>query len=221
VQREAEAGFEIFCEWMGFGRAEIDSLKQQLNQVSEIKPFKLKFQPVKKLVRTPSRTSRRTQMTRKTVSVTDQTARQNTDFARLFHSSLVDRELLARPYMEGRKESARKYAGMWASRTVNINTAPRHVLEAAFAFGSPADAPKIAEGIIQRRREEPFTDIDDLKQSLSTYSDSIRRCERYVTTASRFFTIRVTAVSGVAKASAVAAITKEQGKTKLVAVISG
>jgi hypothetical protein len=221
VQREAQAGFEIFCEWMGFDRSDIDSLKAQLNQIGEMKPFKLEFEPVKTTVRIPSTTSRTTRITNRTISAADQTARQNTDLARLLHSSLIDRESLARPYIEGRKESALKYLGMWASRTVNINTAPRHVLEAAFAFGSPSDAPAIADAVIQRRRVEPFIDLDSLKQLLPRYSDSIRRCEKYITTVSEFFTIRVTAISGVAKASAVAAVTKEQGRTKVVAVISG
>jgi hypothetical protein len=186
-----------------------------------MKPFKLEFEPVKTTVRIPSTTSRTTRITNRTISAADQTARQNTDLARLLHSSLIDRESLARPYIEGRKESALKYLGMWASRTVNINTAPRHVLEAAFAFGSPSDAPAIADAVIQRRRVEPFIDLDSLKQLLPRYSDSIRRCEKYITTVSEFFTIRVTAISGVAKASAVAAVTKEQGRTKVVAVISG
>jgi hypothetical protein len=221
VQRQAQAGFEIFCEWMGFDRGGIDSLKVQLKQIGEMKTFKLEFEPVKTTVSIPSRTSRATRTASKTVSAADQTARQNSDFARLLHSSLIDRELLSRPYIEGREESALKYIGMWASRTVNINTAPRHVLEAAFAFGSPSDAPAIADEIIRRRHIEPFKDIASLTQSLPRYSDSIRRCEKFITTASDFFTIRVTAVSGVAKASAVAAVTKEQGKPRVVAVISG
>jgi len=221
VQRQAQAGFEIFCEWMGFDRGGIDSLKVQLKQIGEMKPFKLEFEPAKTTVSIPSRTSRATRTASKTVSAADQTARQNTDIARLLHSSLIDRDLLARPYIQGREESALKYIGMWASRTVNINTAPRHVLEAAFAFGSPSDAPAIAEEIIRARRVEPFTDLSGLTQSLPRYADSIRRCEKFITTASDFFTIRVTAVSGVAKASAVAAVTKEQGKPRVVAVISG
>jgi len=241
VQRQAQAGLEIFCEWMALDRSGIDSLKEQLKQIGEIRPFKLEFEPVKTTVRIPSTstttqvksakegdtivqnpsTGRATRITSRTLSAADQTARQNTDFARLLHSSLLDRELLARPYIQGREESALKYIGMWASRTVNINTAPRHVLEAAFAFGSPSDAPAIAEAIIQARCVQPFTDLDSLKQSLPRYSDAIRRCEKFITTASDFFTIRVTAVSGVAKASAVAAVTKEQGKPRVVAVISG
>lgn len=228
VEREAQAGFETFCEWMGLDGREIGLLRQQLEGIGDIKPFQLEFKPTTTPIRTPaatttsgSRRTRRTRITRKTVSAADQIAKQNTDFAKLLHSSLIDTELLARPTIlsETRKESALKYLAMWPSRKVNINTAPRHVLEAAFTFGGDAD--RIAEQIIQRRREEPFTDIGDLKRSLFSYSDSISRCENYITTASRFFTIRVTAVSGAAKVSAIAAITKDGPTIKRVAVISG
>ena len=109
--------------------------------------------------------------------------------------------------------------GMWGSRKVNINTAPRHVLEAAFTFGG--DEVEIAEEIIQRRRIGPFKNIKDLKRVLLRYSVSIEKCEKYITTASNFFTIKVTAVSGLAKASAVIAIMKEGKKIQKIAVISG
>jgi DNA uptake protein ComE-like DNA-binding protein len=134
---------------------------------------------------------------------------QRADFAMLSHSSLIDTESLAKPTVvsESRKESALKYTGMWGSSKVNINTAPRQVLEAAFTFGGDAD--KIAEGVIQRRRIKPFADIEDLKKALFRYSDSIEKCKEYITTVSRFFTIKVTAVSGVAEASAVMVITKD------------
>lgn len=227
VRREAQAGFETFCEWMDIGYEQIDSLKQQLEQISEIKPFKLDFKPIKK--RTPIKTrksrrgkrSRTTRFRTTTISVSEQVTRQTADFAKLFHGSLIDTEILARPTIisESRKESALKYMGMWASRKVNINTAPRHVLEAAFIFGG--DAEEIAEDIIQRRRMKPFTDIEDLKKSLFRYSDSIGKCEKYITTVSRFFTIKVTAISGVAKASAIIAITKDDKKIERIAVISG
>ena len=133
---------------------------------------------------------------------------------------MIDTEALARPIIisETRKESALKYMGMWGTRKVNINTAPRHVIEAAFTFGG--DAKEIAEAIIQRRRMQPFKDIEDLRQSLFSYSDSIRKCEKYITTTSTFFTIKVTAVSGVAKASSVIAVTKTDKTLKRVAIIS-
>jgi len=238
VQRQAAAGFEIFCEWMGLGNQMSDSLKDQLTQISQIKPFKLEFKPIMQTVRVPTPTKPTTssakpgqttvtrstspQITTKTTTITisDQMAKQDADFTKLLHSSLIDTEALARPYIEGRKESALKYMGMWASRRVNINTAPRHVLEAAFAFGGPSDAPKIAEQIIQTRRVQPFTDMEDFKRQLLRYSDSIGKCEKYITTSSECFTIKVTAVSGVAKALATIAVTKDGDKVKRTAIIS-
>lgn len=241
VQREAQAGLETFCEWMGFDAKDIDSLKQELKGVSEVKPFKVNFQPVTVADGTPPapaptpapapgtaassrrttvRRTTRTTVTRRTVTAADQLAKQSADFAEIFHSSMVDTELLARPTIisESRKESALKYAGLWGSAAVNVNTAPRHVLEAAFTFGG--DASRIADEIIRRRRIKPFTDMGDLKTSLFTYSDSIQKCEKYITTASRFFSIRVTAISGVAEASSIIAITKDGKTIKRIAVIS-
>ena len=227
VQRETLAGLETFCEWMDIDSVRIDSLKQELKEISEIKTFKLDFKPItiSEKTRTTTRLSRRGRrrisqrrtVTKRTIPASVHTA----DFAKLFHSSLINTEVLARPTIasESRKESALKYMGLWASNKVNINTAPRHVLEAAFTFGGDAD--KIAEEIIQRRRIEPFTDIEDLRKSLFRYSDSIGKCEKYITTASRFFTIRITVVSGVAEASAIIAITKDGKKIERIAVISG
>jgi hypothetical protein len=232
VQREIRAGFETFCEWMDVNDTQIDSLKEQLKEIEEIKPFKLNFQPIKiterkttgtrkTRTRRTSRRRRRSTTRSRTVTKTIPATVHITDFAKLFHSSLIDAEALARPTVvsETRKESALKYIGMWGSRKVNINTAPRHVLEAAFTFGGDAD--KIVEEIILRRQIEPFKDIADLRKSLFRYSDSIEKCEKYITTVSRFFTIKVTAVSGVAKASAIIAITKDDNKIKTIAVISG
>jgi len=235
VKREAEAGFDTFCEMTGLDAEKIDALKTELNEIGQIKMFAVEFKPIMRTIRTPittassrsstskSSTSKtpRTRVTRKTIQVDEQISEQVTHFAEIFHSSLIDTEALAEPTIVGsdRKESALKYMGMWGSMKVNINTAPRHVLEAAFIFGG--DEVKIAEEIIQQRRIEPFADIQDLKTKLFRYSDSIGRCENYITTVSRFFTIRVTAVSGVAKASSVIAITKDGEKVKRIAVING
>jgi len=232
VRREATAGFETFCEWMEINEVQIDSLKDQLKQISEIKPFKIDFKPVsrleRKLVKTPvtsaTRRSRvrtpRMQTVRTTESVAQQVAKQSADFAKLCHSSLIDAEALARPTIisETRKESALKYTGMWASMKVNINSAPRHVLETALTFGGDAD--KIAEEIIQQRRIKPFANMEDLKRELFRYSTSIEKCEKYITTASRIFTIKITVVSGVAKASAVIGVMKDGKKIQRIAVIS-
>ena len=227
VQREALAGFKTFCEWMDVNEVQVDSLNRQLKEISKIKPFKLDFKPItiteikKTKPTTRTRGRRRRVSRRKTVKKTIPASVHIADFAKLFHSSLIDTEVLARPTIvsENRKESALKYMGLWASRKVNINTAPRHVLEAAFTFGGDAD--KIAEEIIQRRRIKPFTNIENLRKSLLKYSDSIEKCKKYITTVSSIFTIKVTAVSGAAKASAIIAITKDGKKIERIAVISG
>jgi hypothetical protein len=227
LEREALAGFETFCEWMDVNMAYIDSLKEQFEQVSEIRPFKVEFKPIKKRVRTIDRSSTRrrgsgSRYKYKTVteSVSKQVSQQAEDFSKLFHSSLIDAELLARPtrVSESRKESALKYMCLWASRKVNINTAPRHVLEAAFTFGGNADS--IAEEIIQQRRIKPFESISGLRSSLLSYGDSIEKCEKFITTTSTFFTIRVTAVSGVAKASTLIGVMKQGNRMKKIAVVS-
>jgi len=106
--------------------------------------------------------------------------------------------------------SALKYIGLWGAWQVNINTAPRHVLEAAFTFGGKA--PEIAEAIIQRRKQKPFASIDQLISDLYQYADSIKKAKPYITTNSTIFTIKVTAVSGNAVISEVAGIYK-QGKS--------
>jgi hypothetical protein len=232
-QRETEAGFETFCEMMGLDFIQIDSLREQLKQIGEIKPFALTFKPITKTVRTPvtttakttgkSRTSRtpRPKIQRKTIPVSKQISDQTTHFAKMFHSSLIDTEALAQPtiIVGDRKEYPLKYIGLWGTRQVNINTAPRHVLEAAFIFGG--NQVEIAEEIIQLRREEPFGNIEDLKSRLSRYSESIGKCEEYITTESRFFMIKITSTSGVAKASSMIAITKDGNKVTRIAVING
>lgn len=230
----ADAGFVAFCEWMSYAEKDIESLRKDLAQINEIRPFKLEFKPVAGPAQTPvslrSRVSRgRTSKTpvprstaKKTVSVADQIQQQNADFAKLFHSALIDTDLLARPstVSESREESALKYLGLWATRKVNVNTAPRHVLEAALMFGSVADAPKMAEVIIQERRIKPFSNIDEVKKVAFQYSDSVDKCKEFITTASTVFTIKVTATSGVATVTAVAAIGKEGDKIKQIGIIS-
>jgi hypothetical protein len=234
VQREAEAGFKTFCEWVGLDPeqeypGQTESLKSELEQIGEIKTFKLNFTPISRVVDTATdttangrrgrrTTARRRRTIRQTIPVATQINEQTVNFAKLFHSSLINTETLAKPYIQGREESALKYMSLWGSRTVNINTAPRHVLESAFTFGG--DAKVIAEAIIQRRRIKPFEDIEDLRQSLLSYSDSIRKCENYITTASTLFTIKATAVSGVAETSSVITVMKTGDKLSQVAIIS-
>ncbi len=232
-QAQAAVGWQTFCEWMGYTGLEFDALNADLAKIAKIRPFKVEFKPESQVVAPPpsvrSRISRPTpsgstalrRTTRKTVTVNDQVGQQNTEFARLFHSSLVDADLLARPSIESdsRRESALKYVSLWATRHVNVNTAPRHVLEAALAFGSIADAPRIAEAIIQQRKVKPVADANELKKAVLGYSDSIDDCKDFITATSTVFTIKVTAVSGVARVCAMAAVSKEGDKIQRIAVI--
>ncbi|HCO97070.1 MAG TPA: hypothetical protein DIU00_24540 [Phycisphaerales bacterium] len=232
IQREVDAGFQTFCEMMRLDFIQTDSLREQLQEISEIKSFELNFKPITKVVRSPistkskttskSRTSKtpRPKLIRRTISVSKQISDQTTHFAKLFHSSLIDTEPLAQPFIESeyREEFPLKYIGLWGARQVNINTAPRHVLEAALIFGG--NEVEIAEEIIQQRQEEPFENIEGIKERLSRYSDSIGKCEEYITTKSSFFMIRITATSGVAKASSMIAITKQGNRVTRIAVIN-
>ena len=230
IKREVDAGFVTFCEMARLDAGQIDALTGQLAQVGEIKPFKQEFRTITKMVKVPvkttstsrSRTTRtpRTKSQRKAISASQQVSEQTAHFAEIFHSSLIDTEALARPTIvaEDRKESPLKYIGMWGSRTVNINTAPRHVLEAAFIFGG--NQVEIAEAIIQLRKESVFGTIDELKDELFRFSDSIGNCAPYIATTSRFFTIKITAVSGAAKASSIIAITKDGDTIKQIAAIN-
>jgi type II secretory pathway component PulK len=113
-----------------------------------------------------------------------------------------------------------KYLGLWASRHVNVNTAPRQVLEAALTFGSAAEAPKIAQEIILYRQGKPIGDVNELKRVASRYSTAIEDCRTFLTAKSSVFTIRVTAISGVAQVTAVAAVSKEGDKVQPIAIIS-
>jgi len=236
VQAEAGVGWVTFCEWMGYTAGEIEQLGGDLSKMGKMKPFKTEFKTVAQTVGPPA--SVRGRITRPTTGSASPAARripaarpvpaevqmeqQNKEFAKLFHSSLIDADLLARPSIvsDSRRESAMKYLGLWATRQVNVNTAPRHVLEAALAFGSIADAPEIAEAIIKHRQTKPVADVNELKQVVLGNSDSIDKCKSFLTTTSSVFTVKVTAISGVATATAVAAVSKEADKIKRIAVIS-
>jgi hypothetical protein len=223
VRREIAAGFRTFCEWMDINDVELYNLNAQFGEISRIKPYKIDIRPVAVQAPSPSRRGRRARGAQQAGAAQQaQTAAANiADFAKLFHSSFLDTELLARETIasESRKESALKYLGLWGSDKVNINTAPRQVLEAAFAFGGNSSA--IADAVIRERQIAPFKDIGELKKKLTRYSDSIGKCEKYITTTSQFFTIKVTATCGVARVSAVIAIIKNGNKVDRIAVISG
>jgi hypothetical protein len=237
LREEAGAGWTTFCEWMGYSSQEISQLNKDLIAIGATKPFKMEFKATTMDVDVPanlqtrvtrptpggaasSAVARRT-VSKKPVTAEQQLLQQNKEFASLFHSSMVNSALLSRPSIESdsRKESALKYLGLWGTRQVNINTAPRHVLEAGVSFGSVLNAPKIAEAIIQQRKVKPVEDVNEIKKAVLGYSDAIEDCRSFLTATSTVFTIRVTAISGVARAGAIAAVSREGDKIQQIAVI--
>ena len=219
---------------MGYSIEEIDNLLSQCDELAEVKKFQMEFKPVTKLITRESnvitnssssggsRVVRRPTTVRKTISVAEQQSKQDLDFIKLFHSSIINLEDFAKPAVEteSRDESTLKYTAVWPTTQVNINTAPRHILEAAFAFAGPSDAPEITRLIINQRHIEPIKEIDDLRSVLFSYPTALEKCEPYITLTSNFFTIRVTAESGPAQASAIAAVVKKSGKVKILSILS-
>ena len=72
------------------------------------------------------------------------------------------------PDTADRVESPLKYLSLWGAQRVNVNTAPRHVLEATFALAMDSfDIPEFTQEVIELRKEKPFRNIDDLKEAVS------------------------------------------------------
>lgn len=241
VNKQAQAVLSTFCDWMGMSDAEQKTLAKQLEQIAEYKTFELSSsetllqrQSTASTTRTPqtgrittTRTAAQTRQVQQQAQAA-QAARPRSpaenaaDFAKLFHSALLDRQSLARPvgHTALPDESPLKYLALWGSQRVNVNTAPRHVLEAALTFGG-GDVADLAEKIIRKRQEEPIQKIDDLKDAF--YGDSlvIERAKDYLTTTSNFFLIRVVGQSGNARVTAVAAVIKEGRTVEELAILYG
>lgn len=232
IDTQAKAALETFCEWMQMDTEEISDLQTQLDEIKQKKQFTLNPKKTttttKKTTPATTRSSTRSSRTSRTKRTTSSRATKKTrsplanttDFARLFHSAMLDSEKLAwaLPNTGTRAEAPIKYLALWGSGKVNINTAPRHVLEAAFTFGGKER--EIVDEIIKIRKEKPFKNIDELRNQLYQYADSIEKVKPYITTTSTFLTIKITALSGNAKASAIAAVVKTGKKVDKIAVIS-
>jgi len=238
AKSESKAAILTFCEWMRMEPNEIDPLVKELDQMKEIKPFSIALKPVVTTVtkgadsntaeqsakpgsrsRRTSRTRRRAQARQSTVQQTRPDIGHTMDFAKLLHSPMIDLEMLAKPVNkdDNRTESALKYISLWGTQKVNINSAPRQVLEAAFTFGG--DAPEIAEQIINMRKVKPFSDVNDLSKRLYRFNTSIDKVKPYITTKSDCFTIRVKATSGLARVCATAGIKKEDKNFQQIGII--
>lgn len=236
VSRRARTAFETFCEWMQMDSFEIEDLFTQVEDIGTHKQFTINPKPISYTEKTTVKTTPRTSRTSRSSRTSSRTSRSitstrltkktrpaiahTTDFAKLLHSSMLDTEKLAwaLPDTGDRYESPLKYIALWGSQRVNINTAPRHVLEAAFTFGG--DAREIAHEIIQLRREKPIKDIDELKTKLYGFNDSIRKTEPYICTRSKFFSVKVTAITGSTRASSVATVIREGKTVKRIAILA-
>lgn len=226
IEREVGAGLQTFFEWMDVNEVDAGIISDELEAIRQIKPFKMEYKPITEIKKSTAgrdsqtRRGRRESRTKATTITIPPTV-HNEDIAKLLHSSLMDLDLLGKETVasERRKESALKYIGLWGTGEVNVNTAPRQVLEATFTFGGESQG--IAKAIIERRRIKPFTDIEDLKKNMTRYTDSIKKCEKYITFKSKIFTIKVTAASGIAKASTIIAVSKDGTKVEQIAIMSG
>jgi hypothetical protein len=237
---ESKAAIVTFCEWMQMEPNDIEPLMDELEQIKEVKPFSTNLKPIVTMaiievgseqdnknasasrrarLRRSIRASNRSTARKKTIRQTRPDISHTMDFAKILHSPMVNLEILAKPVNEdeNRTESALKYIGLWGADKVNINTAPRHILEAAFTFGG--DSVEIAEQIITLRKEEPFKNIDDLAKRLYSYNTSIDKVKPYITAESDCFSIRVKATSGVATVCATAGLKKVQGKFQQIGII--
>ncbi len=143
------------------------------------------------------------------------------DLTRLFNTPLIDKAPLLKPILlsSARQEYALKYIGLHASALVNINTAPRHVLEAAFTFGGEARG--LADVIIVERQKKPIQDLEEFKKSYLRYAEAMEKCEPYICMTSKIFTVRVIATCGVARVTKTLILSKEGKTVKTIAVVSG
>ncbi len=250
VNKQAQYSLETFAEWMQMSGNDVKELKASMEAIYKQKMFTVNPSPIMLTQTTASastassasagtagrRTYTRTQPGARTdaapaaqpaaVATTAQrpATAHTTDFAKLFHSSLLNHEVLARPLPDTgqRTENAMKYLSLWGAQRININTAPRHVLEAAFMLaGDGFTAPELAQKVIDQRKEKPFEKIDELKEAGMMDTESFNQLKNYISTASTFFKIRVTSQSGNASTSAVATVIKEGKNMETLAILYG
>jgi hypothetical protein len=247
-QKEVDAAIRTFCEWMKMNAEQTDTLKNDLKDIGEIKAYKAgtPITPVVTGANTDaagaaeanavrqglSRRGRRVRppqaqpaaqqpaTAQQQAANSGMTSGQIGDFIRLFHSAMIDSDTLAQPYIktEQRTESVLKYMSRWGATQVNVNSAPRQVLEAAFMFGG--DASGVSEAIITERQKQPFKDVNDLQKRIYKYADTIRKSKDFITTASNVFSVKITADSGVAEAAVTAAVIMEGKKPRVVAIVA-
>jgi hypothetical protein len=235
VAREVDAGFRVFCQWMGMDYDEMASLETQIQDLAEVKPYTTEFKPITRVIQSPisppvtgtstrtlrSQVARNRVQQRETVTPEQQAEQLEQDLTRLFNTPLIDKEPLLKPILlsDARRECALKYIGLHASSLVNINTAPRHVLEALFTFGG--EARNLAQAVILERQLQPIADIEEFKKKYLRYAEAMEKCEPYICTASTLFTVRVEATCGVARVAKTLIVTKDGNVVRTIAAVSG
>ena len=81
------------------------------------------------------------------------------------------------------------------------------------------DLPEFVQRVIEQRKEKPFRKLDELKELGRLDAGTMGELNKYLTTTSTFFQIRVTSRSGNARSSAVATVVKEGKKTENLAIL--
>jgi hypothetical protein len=235
MSKMSEIALETFCSWMQMEDEQIDNLKDQSLKIAKYKSFQHTYKPItvtetvkpkptstsrSRTKRTSSRRRTPSRPTKRTVKKQRKPEKHAADFAKLIHGSAINLAELAMqiPEIEDRVESPMKYIGLWGATKVNVNTAPRHVLEATFTFGGQAE--EIANEIIRLRREEPFKDMEDMKSRMYGFNDSLKKIGPYITMKSEYLTIKVTASYGKAKTTSIVAVLKTKGTFKTIASFS-
>ena len=228
-ESEKEACFYTFFEWMGADEDQIKDFMDTMDFIAKTKTYNFHLKPIKITEKKPvttrrsksrSRSSRRKKSTRyRTVTTNRSVYKHRMDFAMLFNN-YVDKRMLKDDIVGWglNGENALKYLGLWGSYKVNINTAPRNVLEAVFSFGGDGD--QIANGIIERRMEKPFKSIKELKEVMYGYTDSIDKVKEMLTTESILFTIRVRAKCGNAVTESISTVIKARSTVRKIATIT-
>ncbi len=231
----SEIALERFGEWMMMEEEDVENLKEQLKVLADVKEFDINAKDItitekkeeeqednkrtSRSRRTRSRSSRRRTTRRTAVTKKKRPMQANmTDFAKLLHSTAVDSPYISVPSRESyNDEAAIKYLGLWGSRKVNVNTAPRHVLESAFSFGG--NHVEVTDRVIEERKIKPFESMDDLEQRLLGMNDYIRNAKDYLTTESELFSVTVTARIGNAESKTVVTMLKKGKKVEKLSVM--
>jgi type II secretory pathway pseudopilin PulG len=235
--KRAQYAIEEFGEWMRMTPDQIKELRSQCEQIYKMKPYRMNAGPIlvpaatttaaRRSAASQFRTSqtapaRQTPAPAQTATQQRPAIAHTTDFAKLFHSSLLNREKLAYPVPDTgeRVETSLKYLGLWGSQRVNINTAPRHVLHAAFMMALTwDDAVNLADEVIRQRQLKPIGNVNTLKEMGSLDTETFNRLNNYITSTSRFLKITVSSTTGNARANAILTVVNENKQSETLMVL--